>query len=58
MESRGYKKENLRLTYQNDEFIEKAIYLDHKFLSLAQQCKASKEDLEAVETMTHMKKAE
>jgi hypothetical protein len=48
-EARECKRENLRLTYQNDEMIEKVYYLESKFSSLVSRCKVSKEDLDAVE---------
>lgn len=46
---REAKKEVLRLTFLNDEFLEKIHYLESKFQSLAKHVNASKEDLEAVE---------
>jgi chromosome segregation ATPase len=50
-EARECKRENLRLTYHNDELIEKVNYLESKFSSLVSRCKVSKEDLDAVEEM-------
>lgn len=48
---RDCKKENVRLTFANDELIEKLHYMERRFQSLVQRCGASQEDLEAVENM-------
>jgi hypothetical protein len=51
MGEREAKKEVIRLTFLNDELVEKNRHFERKFSSLAQRCGASQEDLEAVEVM-------
>jgi len=48
---RNAKKENMRLTFQNDELMEKLQYMERRFANLAQRCGASQEDLDAVDNM-------
>jgi cell division septum initiation protein DivIVA len=38
---RSAKKEVMRLTYQNDELIEKLQYMERRFANLVQRCGAS-----------------
>ena len=45
---RDAKKEVLRLTFENDELVEKLKFMESKFQSLVQRVGASKEDIEAV----------
>ena len=45
---RDAKKEVLRLTFENDELVEKLKFMESKFQSLLQRVGASKEDIEAV----------
>jgi len=55
MGERDAKKEVLRLTFENDELIEKLKFVESKFQSLAQRVGASKEDIEAVNSLVTTK---
>ena len=48
---REAKKEVVRLTFANDELVEKNRYFDRRFNSLVQRCAVSQEDLDAIEAM-------
>ena len=46
---RTARQEVLKLTFQNDEYVERHKYMERKYLQLVQRVGASAEDLEAVE---------
>lgn len=48
---REAKKENLRLTFQNDELVGRQQYMEEKYMQLVQRVSASQEDLDAVEVI-------